>query len=262
LKNKRSDFMKVIAHRGFSEQRPENTFTSFDYALSSGVNSIELDVRLTADQVLVVIHDDTVDRTTDGSGRVKDFTFNELKSLDAGSWFKNEAGYKDQVIPSFEEILLRYHNKAHIYIEIKSEEITIAPKLKDLFQETGWPDQNQVRLGAVPGLSILSFNLDQLITTKEILPELEYGYLRFEANEKDMETCIDRGFSGFFPYIGSLNSDMVGKAHQRGLYVGAWGAQTDSDIEKAFHMGVQGLTVDNPVRALSLVKSLQSQVEN
>jgi glycerophosphoryl diester phosphodiesterase len=252
--------MRIIAHRGFSAQRPENTITSFDHALSSGVNSIELDVHLTTDHVLVVIHDDTVDRTTDGSGRVKDFTFDELKSLDAGSWFNDSVDYSDQTIPSFEEILLRYHNKVNIYIEIKSDEVTVAPRLKDLFRKTGWADEKQVGLKEGPGLSILSFNLEQLTIAKEISPELEYGYLRLEVNEKDMATCTDRGFSGFFPYIGSLNSDMVTKAHERGLYVGAWGAQTDLDVEKAFHMGVQGLTVDNPVRALSLVKSLKSQL--
>ena len=76
-----------IAHRGASSYAPENTFAAYDKALAMGVNHVELDVHLTRDDHIAVIHDDTVDRTTDGQGRVANFTLAELRSLDAGSWF-------------------------------------------------------------------------------------------------------------------------------------------------------------------------------
>ena len=75
-----------VAHRGASSYAPENTFASYDKALAMSVNHVELDVQLTRDDHIVVIHDDTVDRTTDGQGRVADFTLDELRTLDAGGW--------------------------------------------------------------------------------------------------------------------------------------------------------------------------------
>ena len=95
-----------IAHRGASSYAPENTFAAYDKALAMGTNHIELDVHLTSDDHIVVIHDDTVDRTTNASGPVADFTLNELRALDAGSWFGPK--YKGEPIRSFGETLEHY----------------------------------------------------------------------------------------------------------------------------------------------------------
>ena len=84
--------MILIAHRGISCQRPENTFASFDYALELGIPYIELDLHLSSDGIPVVMHDATVDRTTNGSGFISDFTKYKLMQLDAGSWFVSEDG--------------------------------------------------------------------------------------------------------------------------------------------------------------------------
>ena len=79
--------MKIISHRGYSSKRPENTISSFDYSLEKGFPYIELDIHSTLDGILVVMHDETVDRTTNGIGEIKNMTFSEIKNLDAGSWF-------------------------------------------------------------------------------------------------------------------------------------------------------------------------------
>lgn len=101
--------MYTIAHRGASGYAPENTFAAFDIAAEMNADFIELDVQLTKDGQIVVIHDDKVDRTTDGSGFVKDFTLKKLQSLDAGSWYGAE--FKGERIPLLEEVLKRYHSK-------------------------------------------------------------------------------------------------------------------------------------------------------
>src|SRR5882724_8531889 len=101
----------VIAHRGASSSAPENTLAAFDLALEMGTRHLELDVELTRDDHVVVIHDDTVDRTTDGSGPVTSHALAALQGLDAGSWFGGK--FAGQRIPTFEEVLERYQGRAH-----------------------------------------------------------------------------------------------------------------------------------------------------
>ena len=94
----------VYAHRGFSGSYPENTMVAFEAARLAGADGIELDVQLTRDGIPVIMHDETVDRTTDGKGWLKDYSFAELQLLDAGSWFNTE--FKGARILSLEEFLL------------------------------------------------------------------------------------------------------------------------------------------------------------
>lgn len=107
----------VIAHRGFRSQYPENTLAAFDAALAAGARIIELDVTLSRDRKLVVIHDDTIDRTTSGTGIVKDWSLEQLKSLDAGSWF--DPRFNMERVPTLEEVVDMVDGRGAINIEIK-----------------------------------------------------------------------------------------------------------------------------------------------
>ena len=109
----------VVAHRGYSGKYPENTASAFEAAIVAGADMIELDVCMTKDRVPVVIHDQTLERTTDGHGLVSEFTLSELKKLDAGSWFSPE--FEGESIPTLEEILLQIRGKISVNIEIKPE---------------------------------------------------------------------------------------------------------------------------------------------
>ena len=109
----------VIAHRGYSGQYPENTASAFEAAIEAGADMIELDVCMTKDRVPVVIHDQTLERTTDGYGLVSEFTLPELKKLDAGSWSSPE--FIGESIPTLEEVLLQTRGKISVNIEIKPE---------------------------------------------------------------------------------------------------------------------------------------------
>ena len=95
---------KIFAHRGSKGTHPENTLTSFKEAVRVGSDGIELDVHLTKDGHLVVIHDETVDRTTNGTGEIRNLTLAKIKAMDAGSWFHNT--YAGEKIPTLEEVLL------------------------------------------------------------------------------------------------------------------------------------------------------------
>lgn len=112
---------KIIAHRGYSCVYPENTILSFDQAVKIKSHMLEFDIQLTLDNIPVVIHDNLVDRTTNGNGAVSDYSYSDLRKLDAGSW-KN-SNYVNQKIPSLEEVIEKYSNEIPMNIEIKTESV-------------------------------------------------------------------------------------------------------------------------------------------
>ena len=110
--------VNVVAHRGFSGKYPENTQIAFEKALALNVEMIELDLHISRDRHLIVIHDPTVDRTSDGTGKVEELTLAEIKSLNAGSWFAPE--FHDQKFLTFQEALDIMANKVRLNIHIKA----------------------------------------------------------------------------------------------------------------------------------------------
>lgn len=129
-----------IAHRGASAYAPENTFAAFDRALELNVSHVEMDVHLTRDGHIVVIHDDRVDRTTDGTGSVAERTLAELRALDAGSWFG--AKFTGERIPTLDEVLQRYKDRLYLHIEIKARPAAtgLASRTVDLVRRHGVSD--------------------------------------------------------------------------------------------------------------------------
>ena len=108
-----------IAHRGASSYAPENTFAAFDLAVEMGIGEIEFDVHFTKDSQIIVIHDETLDRTTNSTGPVCDRTLEELQSLDAGSWFDEK--FAGETLPALGDLLDRYKDQLRFHIEIQSE---------------------------------------------------------------------------------------------------------------------------------------------
>ena len=255
--SKRVSSIKVISHRGYSSERPENTISSFDWSIESGFPYIELDIHLTADQIPIVMHDEHVDRTTDGSGAIKEFTLAQIKELDAGSWFGPK--FIGETVPTLEEVLVRYSGKAHIFVELKSLEEILVKSLRELVTDHGWmprpvPASDTGDL-QVPGISIISFVPEQVLLSKNILPELGHGLLLLEPSLGTIEFCVKNAIEGFFPFIGALNEDIVRKAHKSGLYVGAWGMSSPSQVEIAIGLGIDGVTVDWPKQAQDFLEN-------
>ena len=242
--------VQIIAHRGFSSVRPENTFASFDHAINSGFNLIELDIHLSRDGIPVVMHDETVDRTSNGSGPIKSKTLDELKQLDVGSWFGDyrSTDIEIQRIPTLEEIVLKYGTKAHIFIEIKSDEEELLHRTQTILNKAGLLQSNDGKLG-VPGVSMISFNKDQLLRSKNIMPELMHGYLVIYSNLEDIDFCIINGLQGYFPHIETVNEDLVSLANGMGISVGVWGAEKAEDLLLVKSIGLSGVTVDWPDKA-------------
>ena len=252
--------MKLIAHRGSSEYFPENTIAAFDHALELGCNFLELDIHLTLDNVLIVMHDSEVDRTSDGSGPINQMSLQQIKNLDAGSWFEGPVVLNEiQRVPTLEEILQRYSNQAHIHIEIKSGEDILPSILHKMLLDTNWISEGVISNPSnVPGVSILSFDQDQLIRTKAVMPEVSHGLLVVEATDRDIEFCSLNGFEGLFPHVRTVSKNFIDMATDRGLYVGVWGVENKQDLEKVYSMGVHGVTVNDLIEASRILDELKS----
>jgi glycerophosphoryl diester phosphodiesterase len=164
--------LTLIAHRGYSSKAPENTVAAFDLALKLGYSDLEFDVQLSKDGIPMVFHDETVDRTTSGHGRLANFTYAELKQLDAGSWF--DTAYNQQRIPSLLELLARYKSRARLHIELKSTEPELAERVLDTLNVSGWLQATSLfdrTIKRRPQLVVSSFIPDQLKRSIDVLPK-------------------------------------------------------------------------------------------
>lgn len=249
----------LIAHRGFSSDAPENTYDAFDLAIQHGFNNIETDVQLTADGVPILIHDDTLDRTTNGKGPVSKASIGYVKSLDSGIWFEapsdgvgrhGPASYGDSFIPTLEEFLERYEGNVNLHLELKSREQELSAKVATLLDEYGWtkpesPDG--------PGVTISSFDASQLWRSKNTMPHLDHGFLLNRITALDCELAMSIGCSGIYPNAASVTPEDVQVAEMQALAVRTWGVRTESDLLKARASGAAGTTVDWPLKAQKLL---------
>ncbi len=131
--------IKVVAHRGAMKFAPENTIAAFEKAHQMGADIVEMDIRQTKDGVLIIMHDKTVDRTTNGTGKVSDLTLKEIKQLDAGSWFGED--YKGTEVPTLEEALIAIKGKLIPDIDFKSGDVK---PLVELLEKHGFLEEAQV----------------------------------------------------------------------------------------------------------------------
>jgi glycerophosphoryl diester phosphodiesterase len=203
--------MLIIGHRGVPKLAPENTIESFEKALELNTDGLELDVQLTKDNIPVVIHDETLERTTNGSGFVKDYNYKELRKLDAGSYFSPD--YKGAKIPALEEVL-EMVSKKNIYfnIEIKSgiikyagiEEIII-----NLLEKYNY----------INNTVLSSFNHYCLIECKKINKEIKTGVLYFSGIVDPWEYAKKINADYIHPFKYSFNLQIVKLAHKNKIKI-------------------------------------------
>jgi len=195
-----------LAHRGYPKRYPENTMISFQAALDLGFPFLELDVHLTKDGVPVVIHDPTVNRTTNGKGRVIDYPLEELRKLDAG---------QGENIPTLEEVLTLAKGKAKVDIELKqSGELypDLEEKVLDTVQACGMMDQ----------VFVASFDHYSIVKMREISKEIELGLVIYGATPSVFPLASElqaRYVSVKYIY---LTDHFVNKCREQGLQVIAW----------------------------------------
>ncbi len=233
----------TIAHRGASGYAPENTLAAFDQAIAMKAEFIELDVQMSKDGHLVVIHDTTVDRTTNGKGKVGDLTLAEIKKLDAGSWFgKRFAGER---IPTLEEVLERYSGKIGLVIELKKPKLY--PGIEAKVAETIKTYTGKKLMDGK--LVVISFDHQAVQRFQQIHPTVPVGVI-LGYHSKGVSNRKLQSISRYASFV-SVNMRMVDqalvdRAHQLGMKIGAGTVRTKRWAKRLKYLGVDGITTDFP----------------
>ncbi|ABK61016.1 glycerophosphodiester phosphodiesterase [Clostridium novyi] len=215
--------IKNFAHRGFSSKYPENTLLAFEKAIELGVDGIELDVHLSKDNEMVIIHDENVSRTTNGEGYIKDLTYEEISKLDASYIYTGQYGFNK--IPTLREYFELVKDKDVITnIELKTnifEYPGIEQKVWELIQEYHLESK----------VIISSFNHFSVMRMRKIAPMLEYGLLS-ETWLIDAGNYVNNlGIKYYHPIFRNLTDEIVKEIHQYGIKINTYTVNTEEDIK-------------------------------
>lgn len=234
----------IFAHRGYSAVNPENTMKAFLEAKKAGADGLELDVQMTKDGELVVIHDEKVDRTTDGIGFIKDLTYNEIKKLDAGYKFKK--WYKKHPIPSLKEVVeWLTTNKLICNIELKNTLIPyegMEEKVIDLVRRYGLSDR----------IIISSFNHYSLVYSYKIAPEIEIAPLCSECIYKPWLYAKSIHAKSIHPKYFPALDEVIIETMKNGIAVRPYTINKESHMKRLFSIGCSAIITDEPAKALKI----------
>ena len=234
----------IFAHRGASAHAPENTLASFELALSQGADAIELDVNLSADGEVVIIHDSTVDRTTNGHGRVAQLSLTELRSLDAGSFFSEK--YHGEKIPLLKEVFEAIGKKIFINIELKNYAVPCDP-LVDRVCALVKKHSMEKRI------IFSSFLASNLKKAKRLLPEVPCGLLTLKGWQGAWARSFGFSFGDYdalHPYLTDVTKQQIVRVHRLKRRVHVWTVNQTEDMVRLHNWGVDGVYTDDPQLAL------------
>jgi len=243
-----------IGHRGASAYAPEHTFAAYDLALEQGADYIEIDLQMTADGVLVALHDKTLNRTADAPegvpeqycrGLVSKKTLEQIKMCDAGSWFSPE--YAGEQIPTLEEIFQRYGTSVNYYIETKNPDAApgMEEELVRLLGEYGLIEPAAENWQVL----IQSFSAESLMKIHELEPSLPLIQLFWAGTSKSIQRDLDAVSEyavGIGPYKQDVDAALVEAAHERCLAVHPYTVNTVEEMEALIALGVDGMFTNDP----------------
>ncbi|MCH2546416.1 MAG: hypothetical protein MK052_02235 [Alphaproteobacteria bacterium] len=276
--------MKIAGHRGAKGALPENTLPAFHLALTTGASAVELDVRKCKSGEMVVIHDATVDRTSNGTGNVADMTLEELKELDFNRDAKRpemeenwqDIPEEDRKISTLSEVLTSLHNRRndseekqtgqnpHVFIELKCEDGINA--VKDIRKAVESGDYTLDELTAI------GFNHEQIREVKQQNPDIRVGLTFDKADGTESKTTatpeqmIAKALAiraeAINPNVADITPDLVDAAHNQGLEVNTWTANTEKEISNAAKSGVDCIISDYPVSARVIARDAGAEKQN
>lgn len=238
-----------LAHRGASHVAPENTLSAFKMAMELGADGIELDVMLSKDGEVIVIHDYEVDRTTDGHGFVKDMTLSELKGLDAGSWF--DPKFAGERIPTLQEVIDLVGEEMVMNIELKTKAITktdgLEAKVAEIIAENDLYDS----------VIVSSFNPFALWRIKRADGRIRTGLLYAE----DLPIYLARAWlrplarpDALHPKYTMVDESYMRWAKARGYYVNVWTVDDENEMKRLLDLGVDGIITNRPELLKTLLR--------
>ena len=277
---KELESFQVIAHRGASGHAPESTMAAYELAHEWNVDYLELDAQITADGEVVVFHDDAIDRTSDGEGKINDYTMEELKALDTGSWFneanadKADADFAGAQILTLDELFERFGHNARYYIETKSPQLN--PGLEEALVKT-LEEYDMVESGRV---LVQSFEQESLLKVQELNDDIPLIQLVWyypseedesrlvewtgvtpgpaEINDEDFQAVAEyaSGIGTNYIYEGQevIDANFIRQANENGLPVHVYTVNEADEMERLMEMGANGLFTNYPDRLLKLVE--------
>jgi glycerophosphoryl diester phosphodiesterase len=237
----------IFAHRGASAYAPENTMAAFKLAQDQGADAIELDAKLTADGHVVVMHDDTVDRTTDGAGSVKSLTRADLLSLDAGSKFPPL--FKSEKVPTLEQVFEALGRKIFINVHLTN----LSTPTDDLVDKVVVLVK---KYNLEESVLLSSFNLIALIQARKLLPEVALGLLTYAGLA---ETAIRSRLVRFGPLLAlhasykDFTSYLVQISHQASSRIHVYTVNQPGEIKQLIKARVDGIFTDDPQLAIKIL---------
>jgi glycerophosphoryl diester phosphodiesterase len=231
----------IIGHRGACRYAPENTLASFKMAVEQRAPAIEFDVKLTGDDQIVVIHDPTVTRTTNGQGSVARLSLQEIKQLDAGSWFSD--AYIGERIPTLEEVFDGVGGSVLMNIELTNY-TTPSDRLVDKVVELVKVKKMEDRV------YFSSFLATNLIKARKLLPGCGIGYLTYAGPPGLLQRIFQpppRTINSLNPNHGSVSQRLVDREHRLGRRVLVYTVNDAEQMRKLFGLGVDGIFTDDPL---------------
>ncbi len=231
--------MKVYAHRGYSGKYPENTMLAFKKAAETGCDGIELDVQLTSDGQVVIIHDEKIDRTTDGTGNVKDYTLEELKKFNAAASWNGKYGFEP--IPTLEEyfqwvkdteLVTNIEIKSGVYYYEELEEKTLALVRK---------------YGLEKKIIFSSFLHSSITLLRKLAPEIPCGALvEYENLGNPGYYCEKFDFQYYHPGMKALTEEMVQSCKEHNIPLNVWTINDMGALEQLYEWGCEGVISNFP----------------
>jgi glycerophosphoryl diester phosphodiesterase len=236
----------IIAHRGDKTHAPENTLPAFTAAAENGADAIECDVKLTADGQVIVLHDQTVNRTTNGSGKISNLPFTVVRELDAGAWFSDV--FRGECIPTLDEVFEMVGKRMYINVELTNYATPgddLVTKVVDLVKKHGLQSK----------MLFSSFFARNLQITRSLLPEVPRGLL------------CKRGMLGFWgrtfgwrgdyfamhPFLTDVTPTLVNRVQASSKRVHAWTVNSEEDLMRMIDIGMDAIITDDPILALHLL---------
>lgn len=234
----------VIAHRGASGTAPENTMAAFRQAVEMGADMIELDVQRTKDGQVVVIHDATLKRTTNGTGEVREHTYAEIEQLDAGSWFGEEQEFAGERVPLLKEVLEYTKDKCALNIELKNipyDDPGLAQAVVDLIRETGFPLEQII---------ISSFDHSCLRQIVELEPNLATACLfsHYPASLAGLDTKI------LHPSWQVIRPEFMSWVKDGDRKVNVWTVDKPERWDWLIEAGIDGIITNYPEQLVNYLK--------
>jgi glycerophosphoryl diester phosphodiesterase len=252
LQYRHSGDLTIIAHRGASAHYPENTMISFEGAINMGADMVELDVQMTADGEVIVFHDETLNRCTNGRGKIADYSLSDLKKLDAGSWF--DGFFQGEKIPTLEEVLRACKNRIAVNIEIKDSAVRntleggIEEKCLELVEKTG-----------ISGHVVFSsFSPLALRHIRQIDPKMPIAVLfdrKYYGAKLPSEIVSGLSANAFNCSLRQLNKKWLADLQQQDIPVNVYTVNDEKNMRRLLDVGINGIFT-NHVDVLKKIREI------